>query len=227
MSAASDLISYIETASNIIADANTFVYVRAEMPDALAENENLGGGNLLMCLGLFTVIGYLAKIYAVLKNPDAPITQEQNNQARELIKPFSKTPASKAIEVKRTGSINETMAFKQLIIDCPGLNFNLNSDELFKIWDGLRNNLVHMSTVKQGITALTRMGGKDFSTAKMDANNFNIVFTKKSDGGVFVNVDILIEKVNKIKDWLIGEIDKGTYDNKNIDLTLEWLKSFE
>ena len=62
-----ELASLIENRPfSIIADTNTFVWARAEHPAVFSEIKEIGGGNFLIVLGLFAVIGYLAKINAIL-----------------------------------------------------------------------------------------------------------------------------------------------------------------
>ena len=220
-----ELASLIENRPfSIIADTNTFVWARAEHRAVFSEIKEIGGGNFLIVLGLFAVIGYLAKINAILNGRDV-VTKTQKDHAKELLKPiFKEHPEIKdRVLVKRVGQINETDAFKQLMEDAH-ISWGMPQNDLFKVWDDLRNKLTHMVIPENGYQLNTRMGGENYKQAKEVADQSGMVFMKMADGRIHLFVDNFINKTDGLRFWLANEVRLGKHAEENIDIALSWLR---
>lgn len=222
------LVDYINRSFDIIADTNTYIWIRAVQPQILQENKELGGGNLLMALGLSAVLNYLAKIYILLKE-EGGITAEEIKQAKQWLKDnqYEKLAFKDAIEIKRVGQINETEAFKKLLADCPGANLGLTAEELLGVWRNVRNKLTHTATPGKDYQVDARWGGVTYQNAKADAFNFNMVFYTDGFGRMHCNVDVLNIRVEKIKEWLIEQITQDIFGKEAVVRALKWAEDNE
>lgn len=222
------LVDYINRSQAIIADTNTYIWLRSVNPKILNDIPELGGGNLLMALGLFAVINYLGKIYTILKG-GIPVTKDQADAANQWLKDknIKDSGFEKIIETKRFGQLNETEAFKTLLNDCPGLNLGLSPEELKGVWHNIRNKLTHVVSPGKDYQINARLGGGTYEKAKKEAFNFNRVFYIDGSVRVHCNVDVLGIKVEKIKEWIIEQLNSNTFEEDNINRALRWVQENE
>lgn len=207
---------------SLIADANAFIWLRAEQGTVLQDGR-IGGGNFLMALGLFSIINFLGKVYSLLEDPSIAITQEEVEEAKQLVKSVDGLKANKAFELKRVGQINETTSSLKLFAECPYLDSGFSEDELRRVWDGVRNNLSHMIVPYNGITIVVRAGGGKFDAARSDLE-IQPAFRKMADGRMHCDVDALSLRIEQVAEWLSKKILANEYSEEALMRILGWAR---
>lgn len=186
------LKSYIIDRTRYITnDCRTFLWARFQYyPDIQNSHLEIGGGNILIAMGLFGVLGYLSKIYVLLAD-----------KAR-----YSDPKCGKP-------RVNETEAFKDFIKNCPyKLNLDqLRDEDLRKLWNRWRNKLAHLLVQKEGTAEafvadkvnLALAGKYEEVKDSLRANVDIKIFTFNSaEDWWHCNVDLLASELDKIADWL-------------------------
>lgn len=221
------LIYHIQSRVNmIVADANTFIWLRHDCPEDLEKNTNIGGGNLLMILGLFSALNFLAKIYKILcEGSFCIVNKEEIKKLNNFIKKYSEI--KKIIQPKVIGQVrDEESAFVRLIKDS-GSNFGLNDEALRYNWKSFRNSLVHSAIIYPGDSAVA------FLTPDKNFKQF-LNYLKKRKRPVFARnqhgsrcyPDILNIEVEYIRDWLIKEIGNNKFSSRNMERAFNWTQGW-
>jgi uncharacterized protein (UPF0335 family) len=147
MAYTNSLDSVINQVIQICNDGDTYAYHRS-FGYSIRIQEKLGSGAVLQAIGLFTAIGFLAKIHYILQYgfEMKDYTDEYKEFVKELkSKGISTKLIDRYVKKKSKVEINETDAFVRLIKDYPdsfGLE-NLTDDGLRTLWNEYRNHLVH------------------------------------------------------------------------------------
>jgi len=112
-------------------DLKAFLYIRKH--NLQHKDDNIGGGNIVVALSLFTCLNFLGKTYYCTVRPDK----------------FESTGHAK----------NETETFVQFMkfMQQSGINLGLpsNGEVLELVWSGFRDYLAHRLTVEPGKSVLT------------------------------------------------------------------------
>lgn len=112
-------------------DLKAFIYIRQH--NLQHKEENIGGGNMVVALSLFTCLNFLGKTYYCTVRPDKfnPDGSAQNE----------------------TETFVKFMKFLQL----EGIDLNLpsNGEVLEIVWSGFRDYLAHRLTVESGKSVIT------------------------------------------------------------------------
>lgn len=113
-------------------DLKAFIYIRKNNLQH-RENDDIGGGNIVVALTLFTTLNFLGKTYYCTVRPDKFLADGT--------------------------AVNETETFIQFMkfIQANGINLGLttNGQDLEIVWNGFRNYLAHRLTVEPGKSVLT------------------------------------------------------------------------
>lgn len=210
----------------MIADTNTFIWLRHNQPEELKRNTDIGGGNLLMVLGLFSALNFLAKIYKILRKGDSCIVS--SGEIKKLNSFIKKCPEiKKLIQPQVVGQVrNEEGAFVKLIKDS-GSNFGLSDEVLKYVWKSFRNYLVHSATIYPGDSSVTFiLSDKNFKQFMEHlAKRKRPVFAKNQHGSRCYP-DILNIEVEYIKSWLVNEIESNNFSNNNIEAAFDWIQDW-
>jgi len=85
-----ELLRIVDDRVNMmIADTNTFIWLRHNHPDELRKNKEIGGGNLLMALGLFSALNLMVKVHKILRKGKGCIVQKADVQEfRSIVKKY-------------------------------------------------------------------------------------------------------------------------------------------
>lgn len=114
-------------------DLKAFIYIRKHNLQHEATPDNIGGGNIVVALSLFTALNFLGKTYYCVKRPDK----------------FNVDGSAK----------NETETFVHFMkfIQRSGIDLGLsgNGEVLELVWSGFRDYLAHRLTVEPGKAVLT------------------------------------------------------------------------
>jgi hypothetical protein len=182
--------------NSIVFDSNTFIYTKAISPEAFRKDGyKLGGGNFLVALGIFSSLGFIAKVYAILAN--------------KFVK-------------NKDGSINETEAIWSLISDMPyNISLGLPKDKQFVTdnWRQIRHALVHMSYPK--LTIFSWGGEKGLSFEEIIRKIQNT--TKKPFFKLGVRIELLASYLYKIIDWMELELNESKYELDSIKKAENWI----
>ena len=209
------LKSYISDRTlNITNDLRVFLWVRLNNYDILNDKQlKLGGGNLTMAIALFACLSYIGKIHWLLHR-NIPMRKKENF-----------IPLIDYLEYEEIG-LNETDCFKFLIQRSPcklGLR-NLQQDELEKFWSSWRNSLVHM-LAQEGtegpVLSIIPKGQSHNYLMEMNKLDPELSFylNKKKWS---CRIDNFNSGLDKITQWLVGEIDKQ--ENLRVGQTLAWVE---
>jgi hypothetical protein len=221
------LIAHINSRANmIIFDANTFIWIRHNCSEDLKRNTNIGGGNLLMILGLFSALNFLAKIYKILhKGNSCIVNKEEIKKLKDFIKKHSEV--KKMIQPKIVGQIrDEESAFIKLIKDSES-NFGLNEEKLRYIWKCFRNYLVHSATIYPGASSITfTISNKNFKQFLDHLEERKRPVFARNQYGPRCYPDILNVEVKYIKNWLIKEIESNKFSDKNVEAAFNWIQNW-
>lgn len=191
-----ELISMLrDRIKRITDDANTFTFVKTTTPNALNNYDlNLGGGNFLVALGLFTCLGFLAKTYVLLTN------QAVLNSSKD---------------------INETDAVWKLIKNLPNhIDLGLPKEKEFveAHWKQVRNSLAHMAVSKLTVFSFGVEKGLSYKEVIDSLKNTD----KKPFFKFGVRNEVLSIYLHRILDWMNDEIQSGKYDVETIEKVREW-----
>ncbi len=189
----------------IIHDVQTFQWIRFKNPKTF-EKENLGGGNILSIIGLFSVINYYSKVYKILQSGKLP--KEGCND-------------------KRKNVFVEEQAFKRLASDYKERIVNPTQDDpsLTSVWKIFRNALSHMAQIYPGNQALVLFNNTNISQEELRksiANSQDAPFTQVGNGFICF-VDKFISYTEGLRDWIISNMDKG-FKQENIKIANTWIK---
>lgn len=205
MSAKETLNSYIcDRANNITNDCLTFLFYKCTYNQDYhlhGKSINLGGGNLTMGIGLFSVIEYLSKIYYVLKVG------------------WFNIPA----DHKKGNDLKGNEAFWVLINDLPvdlGIK-TLNKSEMNEFWKNWRHKLVHL-LAQDSDWGTVKAYDLPLCITEMEKKVSENQSFKKIDNVWHCNADKLRQDCQSITQWVSSQLD--TYE-QNIQTTLEWLES--
>ena len=218
------IVQYIGRAKSLVYDSNTFLKVRTERLFYLGEQ--FGGGNLLIALGLFSALSYLAKIYVLLEGHELPALKDIET-AKNNFKALDKKITDYYRPV-RPDEINETLAFTKLLSDqnCPQ-NLGIDKNEYAKIYNDIRNHLSHRVAPNRGYTVMTFQTDENYEVPYTDfkrhLNESNKSVFEVDGDSLNCYVDILVRDVEKISEWLIGKVQSDEFSEKNIKNTLNWL----
>lgn len=221
------IIEYLNRAKYLVYDSNTFLKVRVERPFYIGDE--IGGGNLLIALGLFSAINYLAKIYVLLNGQWTPPTPKDIEEAREQFKRVDRKFREYLIFTKRRDSVNETLAFTKLLLDqnCPQ-NLGIDQSEYSNVYHDIRNHLTHRIAPNRGHTMMTFQSDEGdrtpYGDIKISIKNSNRHVFQKNGNVLICYVDILGRDVEKIADWLIKDVADDKFTKEGIDLTFDWLE---
>jgi hypothetical protein len=182
--------------NSIVFDSNVFTYTKATNPEAFKnESYKLGGGNFLVALGIFSSLGFIAKVYVTL---------------------IDKTVKN------RDGTINETDAIWSLINDMPdniSLGLPKNKQFVAEQWQQIRHALVHMSYPK--LTIVSWGGGKDLNYEQIIQK---IQTSKKKPFfKLGVRIELLANYLYKIIDWMEAEFSEGNYGINSVRKAEDWI----
>lgn len=221
------LIFHIQLRVNmIIADTNTFIWLRHDHPEELEKNMNIGGGNLLMVLGLFSALSFLAKIYRILRKGNSCIVS--NVEVKKLNDFIKKYPEiKKLIQPQVAGQVrDEESAFVKLIKGS-GSNFGLSGEALRYNWKSFRNSLVHLATVHPGDSAVTFLAsGENLKQFMKHLRKRKHPVFARNQHGSRCYPDILNIEVEYIRNWLVGEIESNKFSSKNIEAAFNWIQNW-
>ena len=184
-------------------DLKAFIYIRKHNLQHEGTPDNIGGGNIVVALSLFTALNFLGKTYYCVKRPD---------------------------KFNDDGSVkNETETFVHFMkfIQRSGLDLGLsgNGEILELVWSGFRDYLAHRLTVEPGKGVLTfefkpGHGGsiqdimaiaKTHKVFEHDGNNRNWIVNGDSLLGNLqditqLTVDFLLESENVNTELLLNVI---------------------
>jgi len=168
-------------------DLKAFLYIRKE--NLQHKHDNIGGGNIVVALSLFTCLGFLGKAYYCTEKP--------NNFDPD-------------------GSANETEVFIHFMkfIQRSGIDLGLptKGDILELVWDGFRNQLAHCLNVDPGKSIVT------FQFEPENKNTINQILLEAKKNKVFehngefrnwvVNCDVLFAYLPDIVNQTIEHISQ-------------------
>lgn len=225
-----EIARYIgDRTKNLTNDSNTFLWVRTEHYNALENAPEIGGGNLLIAIGLFAALNHLAKIYSLLKGGKF-VTKEEAENAKRSHREMDKQTRN-LMRPKREGEMNETEAFKKLVMESPAANLGIRQGDLEKVYDAFRNKLTHMVAPRAGDIVLTFVppaegsGVSYIELKKSIMLRDELAFRYKEDGLLECNVDLLSRDVEKIANWLVDAIENDRFTETNIRNTLSWIRN--
>lgn len=189
----------------IIHDVQTFQWLRFNDHN-IFDREDLGGGNMLSIIGLFSVINYFSKVYKILESGKLPKKEENENSKKVFV---------------------EDQAFKRLVKD-----FNerivgpvQDNEALTKVWQIFRNSLSHMAQIYPGSQALVL-----FNEDKLPQDVLKNSIKKSEDtpfirteNGFICFVDKLIEYSESVCGWILNDMD-SRFKKENIILANKWIK---
>jgi hypothetical protein len=187
--------------NGIIADANTFKWLRTQQYD-LIESNHLGGGNVLSLIGLFSVLNYYAKIYKILISGKLPKSNKNINPE----------------EAKNY--FNEEDAFKRLLFNYPTklITPQQDNDTATLIWRTYRDSLSHTAHILPGNQALVLvMKAKNIPKDTIESfikNSKASSFTIFESKATLCYVDKLISDVEGIRDWIINQLESDKFQKK-------------
>lgn len=200
----------INGVKNITNDSRSFLFLRIIHTDDINNKElNIGGGNLLIAMGNFTIFEYLAKIYYGLTN--------------DVVKWFDCETFMKPAD----------QCFFNLIHDNnSGVSFGiekLSSYELTELWKEWRNKLSHLLRQKEKHSSISlffsfaeginqRQGYLDFIDSKLINQSAFI----KNNSGWQCFIDILNRDLDKLANWIANDVLNNSKE-ENINKIYTWL----
>ncbi len=210
----SQLIEKIEKDTNyILNDVKTFIYVRSELKDKYdTQAYGIGGGNFLMLVGLFSVLFYLAKCNAVLRD--------------------NKSLLSGTSLIYRILHLREQVWSLQRIVDRKALrellkqhsDLELSKKQFNQLMDSYRNHLAHLGLPRLPINTLSYSKNKSFKAAIKSLNNWAKSFDIDTLNSItLVNSDLLYRDVLNIRKSLFKEVKQGRFEVSQMQLLLNLL----
>jgi len=218
-------------------DCHTFFRTRHDKLGTFVEpgktsTEPMGGGNFLMLTGQMNLLGFLAKVYLHLADPNSFTTESDIDDARkakdELLQliPVAKTELKKALKeswkTPRIGECNEEVAFAKLIAGMTGVvNLGLGKKEAAEVWKLFRNNLTHMAC--PGGRVVAYLLPLPSALAEYAVTGVDPPFRFDPQKAVWsCYVDRLNLDIVRIADWLGGEIHQCRHDDR-ILAAIRWM----
>lgn len=214
----------INLTNMMVADAYTFLKIRVERKSYIGED--LGGGNFLIALGLFSALGYLAKIYVLLTGKYALPDIEGITKAKEHLNAVVDSNLKEYFMIKRPDQINERDAFSKLLSDpdCPH-NLGASKEAYSNIYHDVRDHLAHRLKPNFGYTMVAMQTDEgheiEFGKIKQAIESSN---NKVMDESGNLYVDFLGRDIKRISSWLIKKIDNDEFKEKDIEITHKWLE---
>lgn len=223
-------IELIENTCNLmINDTYSFIFLRSEGLSSL-KKQSLGGGNLLMVIGQFAVLSFLAKVYLILKNGDSSYISEKDIEQYNVdVKKVKETNPETWKQIKlyckkpRLWEVNETEAFVRLILDYPeNIGIPKNENSIREVWQDFRNKISHIGTIANGNMALSFefQEGETFNGAvkfleEMKQESFHILSQKEKDK---IRKEIIADNNKKGAPTSSLVIARATYNQIRPDL---------
>lgn len=222
----------VEDRTWMINDARLFTWAKCEGRRKTIEKLNLGGGNFLVTLGLFSTLNFLSKVYYLLHDNAKLWTKEEVDLIKKELKSNARTKKAKPPFV---GSPRKTErdCFIKFASDLEYPLFN-GSKELpiseqkvlyDKIWNSFRNKLAHMAMPDGTATALD-FGDMSYNDAVeiLDINT-DAAFVKQEDRYV-VFPDLFARDIKEWVRWLNQKIhDPKKFNEQRVIATINWIKS--
>jgi len=200
------LTSYIiDRVKNITNDCRSFIKLRIDCEHEI-EKHDLGGGNLLEGMGLFSVVGYLAKIYYVSRGG------------------YLKSNGEVPDETKRVGEFISSVP-EQFFpgIDDHGLP---KKEAAIKIWGKFRHALTHLIAPKGMIIAydkesFVQNGMHQFKDVEENYSNSKSSFIS----GDYFFADIALYRLNELAHWLASCVmnERDIYKDQHVSKTIKYL----
>ncbi len=177
-------------------DLKAFLYIRKN--NLQHKEDNIGGGNIVVGLTLFSAINFLGKVYYCVERPEKfNINGDAKNETETFIK------------------------FMQFLQD-QGLDLGLSGDGhvLQLVWSGFRNYLAHRLTVEPGKTLLTFEFEPEhtgsISSILENAKKQTVFSHDGSDRNWIVNCDVLLSKLSDITNMATDHIKMHGKDQAEI-----------
>lgn len=205
----------IHRSGMIVNDCRTFLAAKTQSQKTfdMAKSGQIGGGNLLCAVGLFSILSLLSKVFVLVKNYDHWIDLTKNSS--------------------REGGVNETYAFAEFVDYLQKNNLNLGlpnkKDENQKIWSRIRDELSHMAWPLHPISSNSPMDyDENMEIAKLEVmlKGFGPPFFEATIEGhkeLVVNVDRLYMYMEDVVAVLNHFIDSA--ENKNVTRAFKWISS--
>jgi hypothetical protein len=222
-----ELLRIVDDRANMmIADTNTFIWLRHNHPDELRKNKEIGGGNLLMALGLFSALNLMAKVHKILRKGKGCIVQKADVQEfRSIVKKYPELKGK--IQPLAVGQvINEEDAFVKLIKDS-NAKFGLSDEGLRAAWQSFRNYLSHTATIRPGHSSVTfQIKSRNFEQFIEKENNRKRPVFGFNQHGLRFYPDTLNIEVRYIRDWLLNKIKEEYFTNDKIEDAFDWVQDW-
>lgn len=201
------LVIVIETRSNMLLnDSRTFIAAKTMSPKTvkLAKSSEIGGGNLLVALGMMSLLEFLARIYWMIE--------------------MSTSDLNKYTEKQGLKSINAVDAVSKLISDLEknAIDLGITTDiaTIREVWNNYRNELAHYLWIHNGGSAskppeyIPSKSLSDIEKDWLEKTVFKKPFEKvfypqennKLDSRYILSADRLRFEVPKIIKWLVDKI---------------------
>ncbi len=168
----------------------------------------IGGGNLLCAIGLFSLLNLVSKVYLLTKDFDHYLT-----------------PGSTGV---RDGQVNETDAFSELVeyLQTSGVDLGLAVDKTSNkdVWRRIRSELTHMSWPDAAISSFQSSGtmhGNSLNYLEESLKGFATPFLDHPDYGTTCNVDRLYLMIPDVIETVSTAIDSA--EEKNVTKTYKWI----
>jgi hypothetical protein len=195
---------------NITNDGRTFLWLRSVyFNDLKNDNIKIGGGNLLIAMGNFSVLEYLSKVFYCLSKPLSQLPHKNGHFDPNAVDCFyhliknAKYPIDLGVE-------------------------DLKKDEVIKFWDDWRNKLAHFNVQRYNNSAVSFLSTDD---TKDEGQYILLIngqkaqrpsFEKMTDGWRCY-VDLLNRDNDKIAEYIADFVAESKDDNKK--LLKKWLDS--
>lgn len=214
-------------------DCDTFLNVKCHAIDHLK-----GGGNIVMTIGLFAVVNFLAKVYRHLIEPAAFVTEEDVKNVKQAGKHVqAEVPHLKGlVTAAKTGwkppplhgVDNEALSFVKMVNAIRGRAIDLGlatPQDAQNVWRTFSNRIAHMAWPSDGSVGsylFSKGSEPTFGDAQGIVRLGKPSFFKQ-DGQWVCNADRLNLDVRTITEWLCSEVDE-TANAENVQGTLQWIK---
>lgn len=209
-----EVYSYItDRVKNITNDSRTFLLVRSTHTADISDDElHIGGGNLLVAMGDFSVFEYLSRIYYGLTNDAGKWFDDKENWK---FKPSADD------------------CFVNLILNNQsGVSFgfeNLKPNELKIIWNEWRNKLTHLLCQNEKHSSISFLSVGELNQRKsyisfINSKVSNKVAFEKNNSSWHCFIDILNRDLDKLASWIANEVLSKAKDD-NVEKVYTWLTS--
>lgn len=203
----------IDRVKNITNDSRTFLLVRSTHTADISDSDlHIGGGNLLIAMGDFSVFEYLSRIYYGLTNNPSKWFDEK-----------------------------DSWKFKQSADDCfvnlilnnqSGVSFgieNLKPDDLKTLWNEWRNKLSHLLCQNERHSSISFLSVGDLNQRDSYIKFINSVVSNrvafsKNQSSWHCYIDILNRDLDKLASWIANDV-LGAAKDENVDKVYDWLAS--